>query len=204
MKVLDLLSNFGDVTDGLGRAGLKTIAFAETDVVCNSTLELRWPKIPNLGSVTKLCRRIYDCETIEDSDEVYCPRCKTEFADCTCIGTDQFIDEHGTPDIITVGYLNRLWPECARIVGELDPAWVIIDSGTTKRSNSLKKAITDLSALGYAPESLVLNRLNWIVARSSSLGAASLWPDGAECPKYCDTVSVTEMIGRKLMEFEHA
>lgn len=120
-KQLDLFSGIGGMALGAKWAGYDTIAFSEIEPFCHDILTKRFPGIPNLGDVRKLCRRIHDCVPAtdypdhfdpdgEDLDElVICPLCTEEegepvdFGDCTCIGACAFTDEHGWPDVLTAG-----------------------------------------------------------------------------------------------------
>lgn len=45
MNVLDLFSGIGGFSLGLERAGMKTIAFCESDKHCQKVLKKHWPNI---------------------------------------------------------------------------------------------------------------------------------------------------------------
>ncbi len=151
MKVLDLFSGIGGFGLATEWAGGETIAFAEVAEHPSSILAMHWPEVPNLGDITKICRRIYDCERIDGdnedgSDDIFaCPRCDGEdFGECACIGTDQFTDTHGVPDVIAGGVPCQpasivgkrlgsederwMWPETLRIIGELVPKFVVLEN----------------------------------------------------------------------------
>lgn len=141
---LDLFSGIGGFSFGLEAAGFRTIGFAELDPDASIVLDYYWPGVPKLGDVTRLCRRVYDCEVEDESGEAWCPRCDLEFGECACIGTDQFTDEVGFPDIITGGVPCQpasslgqmrgtaderwLWPEAIRILRELRPRYAIFEN----------------------------------------------------------------------------
>lgn len=102
--VLDLFAGIGGFSLAAEWAGGRTIAFAEVAAYPAQVLRSIWPDVPNVGDVTKLCRRPYDCEpATDDPESVWCPRCNADFGDCACIGTDQFTDTYGFPDVITGG-----------------------------------------------------------------------------------------------------
>lgn len=54
-KVLDLFSGIGGFSLGLERTGgFETVSFCEVNEFCSRILKKHWPKIPNLGDITKL------------------------------------------------------------------------------------------------------------------------------------------------------
>lgn len=170
MRVLDLFSGIGGFSLGLERAGMKTVAFCEIEEFPRKVLRKHWPDVPIYTDVTKLCRRIYDCEPENEDGEVICPRCNTEFGECDCIGTDQFLDEVGGIDVICGGFpcqdisvaghqlgieegqRSGLWFEFARIVGELQPRYVIVENVSNLLGRGLGRVLGDLAALGYDAE----------------------------------------------------
>src|SRR4029450_4697853 len=124
--------------------------------------------VPNLGDVRRLCRRIYDCECDEEGN-AWCPRCEEDFGECACIGTDQFTDTHGFPDVITGGVPCQpasligecrgsaderwLWPDTLRIVGELRPRFCLFENPpailTLESGRAFSGILGGLAALGY-------------------------------------------------------
>ena len=170
---LDLFSGIGGFALGAQRAGIQTIAFSEINPFASKVLAKNFPSIPNLGDVRKLCRRTYDCEPIPDCfTEVYCPRCKTEFGECACIGTDQFTDTYGTPTIVTAGFPcqpfsligkqagiddpRNLWPEVSRILSELHPTWFIGENVPQFANVALDEVWADLESQGYEVQPFLL------------------------------------------------
>lgn len=165
------------------------MAFAEVSEYQSRVLQARWPEVPNLGDVTKLCRRIYECEQDPDDDElIWCPRCSTEsepidFADCECIGTDQFLDTHGQPDVIAGGVpcqpaslvgkrrgsadARWMWPDTLRIIGELRPSYAILENPrailTLEKGNAFRGILAAFAEIGYD--------VQWDVVSASALGA---------------------------------
>lgn len=143
--VLDLFSGIGGFAIATQMVGGRTIAFAETSKHAKKVLAARFPNVPNLGDVTKLCRRLYDCEPQPDDDEVFwCPRCNADFSDCDCIGTDQFTDTYGVPDVVVAGVPCQpssqvgkrmgtaddrwMWPDTIRILRELRPSFGLFEN----------------------------------------------------------------------------
>ena len=149
MRVLDLFSGIGGFALATEWAGGETLAFAEVAEHPSSILAQHWLEVPNLGDIKKLCRRTYECHYLpgnEDDDESFpCPRCDMEgFGDCDCIGTDQFTDTYGFPDVIVGGVPCQpasivgkrmgssderwMWPETLRIISELGPSFVVLEN----------------------------------------------------------------------------
>jgi DNA (cytosine-5)-methyltransferase 1 len=182
--VLDLFSGIGGFALATEWAGGRTMAFAEVAEYQSRVLAARWPEVPNLGDVTKLCRRIYDCEPNSDDDEsIWCPRCKTDFGECDCIGTDQFTDTHGFPDVVAGGVPCQpaslvgkrrgsdderwLWPDTLRIIGELQPRYAILENPrailSLEGGNAFRGILGAFADLGYD--------VQWDVVSASALGA---------------------------------
>lgn len=126
-KHLDLFTGIGAFSLGARWSGYDTIAHAEIEPFCHDLLAKRFPTVPNVGDVRKLCRTTFDCQTAAEFPEFFdpalvadefdpvndpgcfCTICSEEagypvdFGDCECIGAEQFADEHGFPDLITAG-----------------------------------------------------------------------------------------------------
>jgi DNA (cytosine-5)-methyltransferase 1 len=169
MKVLSLFSGIGGLDLGLERAGMTITAQVEIDPFCREILAAHWPQARIYTDVTKLCRRIYDCETETDEGEVNCPRCGVDFGECECVGTDQFIDEHGLPDLVCGGFpcqdISRagrgaglegersgLWREFHRIVCELRPRYVVVENVSALLGRGHGRILGDLAGIGYDTE----------------------------------------------------
>jgi DNA (cytosine-5)-methyltransferase 1 len=200
LRVLDLFSGIGGFSLGLERAGMKTVAFCEIEEFPRKVLKKHWPEVPVYQDVTKLCRRIYDCEPENEDGEVICPRCNVDFGHCDCIGTDQFLDEVGPVDVICGGFPcqpysiageghgkrlgekdNRaLWPEYHRIIEELRPSWVIGENVIGIVPMALDNVLADLEGMGYSTRAFDIpasavgaeheRRRIWIIAHDSSFG----------------------------------
>jgi hypothetical protein len=81
----------------------------------------------------RFCRRLCDCDPEDAWGGVRCPRCSgpeepIAFGDCDCIGTDQFLDEFGDPDLIAAPSLHTQEDieHCLRILAELHPRWAFL------------------------------------------------------------------------------
>lgn len=122
MKFLSLFSGIGGLDLGLERAGMTCIAQVEIDPYRRAVLEKHWPGVPRFNDVHKFCRRIGDCLPENGDGEVIYPRCETEFGECECVGTDQFTDEHGFPDLIAGGDPCQENANCRRSADALQPS----------------------------------------------------------------------------------
>ena len=148
-SVLDLFSGIGGFALATEWAGGRTMAFAEVAPFQSRVLAHHWPDVPNLGDVQGLCRRIHDNlkpgETYDGDDFLECAvHPGQDFGDCPCIGTDQFLDEHGSPDVVVGGVPCQpasligerlgseddrwLWPDAIRILCELRPRFAIFEN----------------------------------------------------------------------------
>lgn len=180
LRVLDLFSGIGGFSLGLERAGMKTVAFCEIDPFCRRVLKKHWPEVPVYQDVTKLCRRVYDCEQENEDGDVICPRCTVEFGDCDCIGTDQFLDEVGAVDVVCGGFpcqdisligkragiggsQSSLWFEQHRIIRELEPRFVVIENVSALLGAGLAVVLQGLDEIGYDAQ--------WHCITASAVGA---------------------------------
>lgn len=183
LTYLDLFTGIGGFALGFEAAGFRPLAFAETDRDACVVLDHHWPKVRNVGDVTKLCRRVYDCHYDEETGEAWCDRCDAEFGDCACIGTDQFVDEIGSPLVVTGGVpcqpaskIGRrrgadderwLWPDVVRILRELRPRFGVFENPPDVLAlPEFQRTVTDLAALGYD--------LWWDVIPGAAFGAGHL------------------------------
>jgi len=186
-SVLDLFSGIGGFALATKWAGGRTLAFAEVADYPASVLAARWPNVPNLGDVRCICRRIAD--NLKQGDE-YDPdwlECSIhpgeDFGDCACIGTDQFTDTYGLPDVVAGGVPCQpaslvgkrlgvaderwLWPETIRIIGELQPRFCILENPRALLSlhggDAFRGILGTFASLGYD--------VQWDVVPASALGA---------------------------------
>jgi DNA (cytosine-5)-methyltransferase 1 len=166
---LDIVSGIGGFTLGFEAEGFRTVAFSEIDPEASAILAHWYPNVPNLGDITKLCRRIYDCDYDEETGEAWCPRCDEEFGDCACIGSDQFFDEIGQVDVLTGGVPCQpasaigemrgsnderwLWPDAIRLVREIRPRIALFENPPSilqlERGGAFNGVVSSLAEIGY-------------------------------------------------------
>lgn len=157
MNVLDLFSGIGGFSLGLERAGMRTVAFCEENDFCRRVLAKHWPHVPCFDDVRTL-----------GADRIA--------ADVVCGGFPcQDISLAGPGEGID-GKRSGLWSEYARIVGEVRPAYVVVENVAALLGRGLGRVLGDLAALGYDaewdcfPTGLNFGHLReriWIVAHDS-------------------------------------
>lgn len=214
LRQLDLFSGAGMFSLAGRWAGIETVAFSEINEYASRVLEKRFPGVRNLGDVRKLCRRAYDCEPENEDGECICPRCSTDrdpvdFGDCKCIGTDEFTDNYGFPEIITAGSpcqgfsfagegrgledpRSGLVYEVTRIARELNPYFLLIENVPGFKDRGSDEIRSELALAGYASElfSLGTNHVGghqrrerlWLVAYDKSVGMEGMRPEGFQEP----------------------
>lgn len=151
MKFLSLFTGVGGLDLGLEQAGLRCVAQVEIDSYCRDRLAERWPDLPRFSDVRTICRRIWQNRPEDEDGFVECAIHEGEdFGDCACVGTDQFIDEYGVPDLIVGGdpcqRNSNAWrqgegndspaAEFIRIVAELRPRLVLRENPSIIRSDA--------------------------------------------------------------------
>lgn len=137
MKHLDLFSGIGGFALAARWAGWETVAFCEIDKWCQKILHKHWPDVPIHSDVKEL-----------HGDTV------------------------GPVDIITGGYPcqpfsvagqrrgadddRHVWPEAARLVRELQPAFAVFENVAGHVTLGLDEVLSDLEGLGYTTETFVI------------------------------------------------
>jgi DNA (cytosine-5)-methyltransferase 1 len=184
MNVLDLFSGIGGFSLGLERAGMRTIAFCESDPYCQRVLRKHWPDVPIYDDVRTL--RFDQGRLVANADagheltqEEICPG--RQSIDLICGGFPcQDISVAGKGAGIE-GARSGLWTEFARIIGEVRPRYVIVENVAALLGRGIERVLGDLAALGFdaewhcIPASAVgaphrRDRI-WIVAYAASAGA---------------------------------
>lgn len=171
MRHIDLFSGIGGFALASRNIGIETVCFSEIDPYCAKVLKKNFPDVVNLGDVRHLCRRTWDNNVIDDG-YVECRYHEGEdFADCECIGTDQFLDEYGWGDIITAGFpcqdvsnartphgepegingkRSELWRESARIIEQISPNYILIENVPSLKMRGYDTISAELEGIGYA------------------------------------------------------
>lgn len=138
MRVLDLFSGIGGFSLGLEAAGFRTVAFCEADEACRRVLAKNWPGVPIHDDVQNLSAQRLTADGIS--------------VDAICGGFPcQNISLAGRMEGID-GAKSGLWQHYLRLIGELQPTWVIIENSPVLRSKGLEAMLGELAALGYDAE----------------------------------------------------
>lgn len=155
LKVLDLFSGIGGFSLGLDRTGgFETVAFCEIEDYPRKVLAKHWPGVPIYDDVRELTTE----RLISDG-----------------IGVDIITGGFPCQDISNAGKgagINEdtrsgLWSECARLLGEIRPAYTIFENVTALLSGDngkwFQRVLWDISQVGYDAE--------WHCIPASELGA---------------------------------
>ena len=168
LKVLDLFSGIGGFSLGLEAAGpFRTVAFCEQETFCQAVLRKHWPNVPIFDDV-----RTIPTDGLRGVD-VIC-------GGFPCQPWSQAGERRGAEDD------RDLWPEMARLVGELRPRWLVGENvrGFVNQPMGLERSLFDLESLGYQAVPFIIPACSvdaphrrdrvWIIAHSDSQGE----PDG--------------------------
>jgi DNA (cytosine-5)-methyltransferase 1 len=145
MNVLDLFSGIGGFSLGLERAGMRTVAFCEIDPFCRRVLAKHWPGVPIHHDITRL--RGADIGAVD----VICGGFPCQ--DISVAGKGAGL----------AGARSGLWFEYSRLIGELRPAFVIVENVSGLLSRGIDVILGELAALGYDAE--------WHCIPASAVGA---------------------------------
>lgn len=182
MNHLSLFSGIGGLDLAAEWAGFRTVAFVERDAYCQAVLRKRWPGVPIVSDVRAV---VADTNGGGSGER---PRLSSQ----SWSGLPD-VDGSGRSgpgargsivvDAISGGFPCQphsvagkrgasgderdLWPEFARIIGELKPRWVVAENVpgllTSERGAFFGRVLEDLAALGY--------RAGWGSWRASDVGA---------------------------------
>jgi DNA (cytosine-5)-methyltransferase 1 len=128
VNVLDLFSGIGGFSLGFERAGLKTLAFVESDDACVAHLARRWPHIPVFGDVRLLTVEPGFCD-------VLCGGFPCQPFSTASRGRKTAVD---------------LWPEFLRIIRLAAPRWVVAENVPGIADDGVERVCGDLESAGYA------------------------------------------------------
>jgi DNA (cytosine-5)-methyltransferase 1 len=145
VRVLDLFSGIGGFSLGLERAGMRTVAFCETNEYNRGVLRKHWPDVPCFGDVRDL--------RAEHVGAV----------DLICGGFPcQDISTRGLGAGLA-GERSGLWFEFHRLIAEIRPSWVVAENVSVLRSRGLDIVLRGLAEIGYDAE--------WHCIPASAVGA---------------------------------
>lgn len=137
MKVLDLFSGIGGFSLGLERAGMETVAFVEIDPACQKVLKKHWPDVPVFADIKITTKAKLDEYGITTIDIICGGFPCTDISACWA-----------GPGLS--GSRSGLWFEYARLIGEIQPKYVIIENVANLVKRGLDTVIENLAELGYS------------------------------------------------------
>lgn len=150
MRVLDLFSGIGGFSLGLEMAGFETVAFCEQDKRAQLILKKNWPDVHVFDDVCLLNSEALKNEGIGAIDVV-----------CGGFPCQDISAAWAGPGL--AGTRSGLWFEFARIIGELQPKYAIIENVANLRKRGLGVVLQDLAFMGYDAD--------WSVIPASAVGA---------------------------------
>jgi DNA (cytosine-5)-methyltransferase 1 len=154
MNVLDLFSGIGGFSLGLERTGgFRTVAFCEIDPFCRRVLAKHWPEVPCYHDVNTLTKDQLVTDGISIDAIVGGFPC-------------QDISLAGGSRLGLAGKRSGLWSEYARLIGELRPAYVIVENVSALLDNGMGDILGTLAALGYDGE--------WSCIPAGSIGSPTI------------------------------
>jgi DNA (cytosine-5)-methyltransferase 1 len=131
MRGLSLFSGIGGLDLPFEAAGGSVVAMCESDQFCRSVLQKHWPDIPVYDDVKTL-----GGEQIGAVDIIYGGFPCQPYSVC---GQRKAKGDH-----------RHLWPECARLVGEIKPAWCVFENVPGILTLAADDICADLERQGYA------------------------------------------------------
>lgn len=151
LRVLDLFSGIGGFSLGLERTGgFETVAFCEIEPYPRAVLKKHWPNVPCYDDV-----RTLTAETLRRDG----------------IAVDVICGGFPCQDISTAGFQlgmdgerSILWQEIARLAGELQPRFIIMENVSALLNIGMGDVLRGLAALGYDAE--------WHCIPASAIGAS--------------------------------
>jgi len=137
MTGLSLFSGIGGMDLAAEAAGIKTAAFCEIDLFCQKILRNRWPGVPIFGDIHQITGEMIFHEGKTKTIDVI-------FGAIPCQSFSLAGQRKGKEDD------RYLWPEFSRLVGEIKPAWVVVENVSGILRLAADDICTDLERQGYA------------------------------------------------------
>lgn len=147
LRVLDLFSGIGGFSLGLERTGgFETVAFCEIEEFPRRVLAKHWPEVPCYHDVRELTAERLRADGIGVDVITGGFPCQ----DVSAAGKRAGMEE---------GTRSGLWSEIARLIGEIRPAYVIVENvanllvgPSERRGGWFGRVLGDLAEIGYDAE----------------------------------------------------
>lgn len=147
LTVGSLFSGIGGLDLGLERAGMKVLWQVEKDQACQQVLKRHWPKVALHDDV-----RAVSASTLEAVDLIC--------GGFPCQPVSVSGRRQGTRDP------RWLWPEFARLVGELRPRYLLLENVPALLNQGGAEVFADIAEMGY--------HASWGVLPAGAFGAPHL------------------------------
>ena len=150
LKVLDLFSGIGGFSLGLERTGgFTTSAFCEICPKARKVLSKHWPNVKQYTDIRELTGE----QLKKDGFKIDVITGGFPCQDISCAGKRKGI----------LAERSGLWSEMFRLIGDVRPAWAIIENVSALRSKGLTLVLQNLCEIGYCAE--------WHCIPASAIGA---------------------------------
>jgi DNA (cytosine-5)-methyltransferase 1 len=143
LNVLDLFSGIGGMALGLQRAGMRPVAFCETDPFARTVLARHWPGRPCYPDIRQLTAAQLRSDGVP-APGLLCGGFPCQ--DVSAAGRGAGLD----------GERSGLWFEMLRLVEECRPGWVVVENVPALRVRGADRVLAGLEAAGYACWPLVV------------------------------------------------
>ena len=148
--VLDLFAGIGGFSLGLERTGgFDTVAFCEICPKARKVLSKHWPNVKQYTDIRELTGE----QLKKDGIKIDVITGGFPCQDISCAGKGKGIKAER----------SGLWSEMFRLIGDVRPAWAIIENVSTLRSKGLTLVLQNLCKIGYCAE--------WHCIPASAVGA---------------------------------
>lgn len=142
LRVLDLFSGIGGISLGLQWAGgFETVGFCEIEPFPRRVLAKHWPGVWIHDDIRTLTAGLVD---------EYCGHVDIVTGGFPCQPFSCAGKQKGEKDD------RFLWPELARIIGEVGPCWLLLENVPNLRTIAADRVLSELEELGYTCWPLVV------------------------------------------------
>lgn len=168
MRHIDLCSGIGGFALAAERADVRTVAFCEADDYCRRVLARHWPHVPIFP----------DLRTLRGHE---LPAGDIVSAGWPCQPVSQAGKREGEADA------RWLWPDVARLLGEIRPRWVLLENVPALLSPvrggpaPFGRVLGDLAALGFDAEWELLSACAFGAAHTRERLFLVAYPAGVGC-----------------------